>query len=322
MRNIINMLRLRLSNFIREHKDKIRDLGQKLIMVAVGICIATIILSGLSHIGNNEKYDIVNVYKPTQTIIKGADVSKEQFEKDSNLVETFLDFCNKKEVEKAYNLISDECKKEKYPTIEEFKEYYYNNIFDKKRECNLQAWISNSSYTVYKIRYTNNMLSTGTYDETNVYQDYITLNKKNNTEKISIGSFVDSEECNIVTKTEGIEATVIAKKIYISDEEYEIYIKNNTDKIILLDNLKTNRMIWLIGGSARYSVYSNKLYTSNLTIEPGETQRITMRFMKNLSSSNKSKTIQFLNVIKDYNTYIGNEKEYTDFAEIKIKVVD
>ena len=141
---MLNRIRLRISNFISKHKGKIKDFGSKLIMVAMGVFIATIILSGLSNVNNNDdsREDIYNVYKPTETIIKGSDVSKEQFEKDSNIVNTFLDFCNNGQIESAYNLISDECKNEKYPTIQDFQDYYYNYIFDRKRECNLQSWIS------------------------------------------------------------------------------------------------------------------------------------------------------------------------------------
>lgn len=324
MKSIINMIRLKISNFIRKHKDKLTDLGKKLLIVAMGVGIATIILGGLSDVKDNEtdNDNITNVYKPTQTVVKGSDVSEEQLEADKNLVNTFLEFCNNKKVDEAYNLVSDECKKEKYPTLEDFKEYYYNDIFEKKRGFNLQAWISNSSYTVYKIRYTNDMLSTGTYDENDVYQDYITLNRKKDTEKISIGSFIDSEECNIVTKTEGIVATVFNKKIYLEDEEYDIYIKNNTDKTILLDDLEGSTNIWLVSGEYKYMPYINKLFVTNFTINPGEVQRITIRFMKNLSSNNISKTIQFSNVIKDYDAYEENKETYTDVTEIKIKVVD
>lgn len=320
---MISKIKLVISNFIRKNKDKIRDFGQKFIMVAMGVFIATIILSSLTNMNdNNADKDISNVYKPTQTIIKGSDISKEQFEEDKNLVNTFLEFCNNGKIEEAYNLVSDECKKEVYPTLEDFKKYYYNDIFDKKRECNLQAWISNSNYTVYKVRYTNSMLATGTYDETNVYQDYITLNRKNDTEKISIGNFIDSEECNIVTKTDEIQATVVKKRTYISDEEYEIYIKNNSDKTILLDTLETNTKIWLLADNAKFIPYFNKLYISNLTIEPGEIKRIEIRFMKNLSSSHTSETIQFTNVIKDYDVYSQDKEAYTDVIEIKIKVED
>lgn len=320
---MLNRIKLKISNFIRKHKDKIKDLSQKIIMVAMGVFIATIILSGLSNIEDSQTDDdISNVYKPTDTVIKGSNVSEEQYKEDSNLVNTFLEFCNNGKIEEAYNLISDECKEERYSTIQEFKQHYYESIFNKKRQCNLQAWISNSKYTVYKVRYTNNMLGTGTYDENDVYQDYITLNKNGDTEKISIGSFVDSEECNIITKTNEIEATVVSKKTYISDEEYEIYIKNNTDKTILLDNLKTNTNVLLEGNGIEYGAYVNKLYISTLKIEPGKIQRVIIRFIKSLGSDNNSETIQFLNVIKDYDAYIENEETYNDVTEIKIKVED
>lgn len=321
-----NKIRLMFSNFIKRHEDKIKDLGQKAIIVAMALCVATILLRSFSKMNDNsDKQENVigtDVYKPTDTIIKGQDITKEEFEEDSNLVNTFLNFCNNEKIEEAYNLISDECKEEKFPTLEIFKNNYYNDIFAKKRECNLQSWISNNDYIVYKARYTNDMMATGTYDETNIYQDYITLNRKNDNEKISIGSFIDSEECNIITKTAEIEATVVKKKIYIEDEEYEIYVKNNTDKTILLDNLKYSSTIYLTSGGVEYMAYKNELYESNLIIKPGQTKGITIRFIKNLSSNKKSKTIKFSNVIKDYNTYLKNEEAYNDIIEIKIKVED
>lgn len=319
---LFNKFRLKVIEFIKKHEDKIKNVGQKLIIVAMVVLVATIIISSFSGGGTEKNEDAYNVYKPTETIIKGQDVSKEQYEKDSNLVNTFLEYCNSKKVEEAYSLVSDECKTEKYPTIEEFKEYYYNDIFEKKRECNLQAWISTNEYTIYKIRYSNSMLSTGTYDETDVYEDYITLNRKNNTEKISIGSFVDSEECNIVTNEDGIEATVIMKKIYISDEEYEIYVTNNTEKTILLDNLNSSTSILLQSSTSQYLAYTNKLFISNLIIEPGETQRLQIRFIKSLGSNSESRRIQFSSVIKDYEAYIQDETGYTDTTQIKIKVED
>lgn len=319
---MINKIRLKIIGFIKKNRYKIQDLLKKVAIVAIIVLIATIIATSFSGVQDQNTENEHNVYKPTETIIKGQDVSQEKFEQDSNLVNTFLEYCNNKKVEDAYDLVSDECKNEKYPTIEEFKEYYYNDIFAKKRECNLQAWISATDYIVYKVRYTNSMLSTGTYDENDVYEDYITLNRKNNTEKISIGSFVDTEECHIVTKEDGIEATVIMKKIYISDEEYEIYVTNNTEKTILLDNLNSSTSILLLSSTSQYLAYTNKLFISNLIIEPGETQRLQIRFIKSLGSNSESRRIQFSSVIKDYEAYIQDETGYTDTTQIKIKVED
>lgn len=316
------MIRVKISNFIKQHKNKIRDFGKKIGVVAIVVLVATILIYSFDNMSETPQNDIKNDYRPIETIIAGSNVSEEQYEKDSNLVDTFLELCNNGQVEEAYNLLSDECKEELYPTIELFKSKYYDYIFDKKRVCNLQSWISTSKYTIYRIRYSNSMLETGTYDEKDVYEDYITLNKKNEEEKISIGNFIDFEQCNIITRTSGIEATVVAKKIYLMNEEYEIYIKNNTDKTILLDNLEPSAKIWLIADGNYFRTYSNKLYMSDLIIEPGETNKVVIRFMKNLGNNKNSDEIQFLNVIKDYDTYIENKEGYTDIANIEIKVED
>lgn len=323
MKNIINMIRNIINNFIRKHKNKIRDLGQKLIMVAMGVFIATIMLSTISNNDNTKKDDdITNVYKPTETVIKGSDVSKEQYQADTTTTNKFLEFCNNGNIQEAYDLLMDECKEELYPTIEIFKNNYYNNIFNKKRECNLQAWISTNDYTVYRVRYTNDMLATGTYDSSDVYQDYITLNKKNGTEKIALGGFVDSKECNVITKKENIEATVTKKIQHVSYEEYEISIKNNTQKTILLDNLESSGTIRLIAGGEQYTAYTNRLYIVNLLINPGEYQKITIRFKKSFGSNKTSKKIEFLEVIKDYETYTQNKDTYIDKTEFTIKLED
>lgn len=317
------MFKVKISNFIKNNKYKIQDVLTKLIIVAIVIAIATIILSSTKESDNSEGEEVKEIYKPTETIIKGSNVSEIQYETDTNIVNKFLEFCNNGKTQEAYELLSNDCKQELYPTIEDFKNNYYNSIFNKKREYNLQSWISTSKYTVYKIRYTNSMLSTGTYDEDDVYEDYITLNKNGNTEKIFIGNLIACEEFNITTKTSELEATVVRKKIYVSDEEYEIKIKNNTQKTIILDTLKTNQTINLIGSSgSEYGAYTNKIFLKDLTINPGAIKTITIRFKKNFSSDNNSEKIEFSNIIKDYYAYIQNQENYNDTTNITIKLED
>lgn len=320
---LFNKFRLKVIEFIKKHENKIKNVGQKLIIVAMVVLVATIILSSFSGEETEKNEDAYNVYKPTETIIKGQDVSKEQYEKDSNLVNTFLEYCNSKKVEEAYELLSDTCKNEAYPDIETFKINYYNTIFDIKRECNLQAWISTDEYTIYKIRYSNSMLSTGTYQEGNVYQDYITLNRKEQEEKISIGNFVDSTECNIVTQTDELTIVVSTKREYISYVEYDLKVTNKTYNKILLNNLENTESIKLIATSGtKYGAYTSKLFLKDMLINSHETQKITIRFKKQFSSDNKSSKIMINGVIKDYDAYMENEDEYSDITNITIKVED
>lgn len=324
MINILNMIRLKISNFIKRHEGKIKDLGKKLIIVAIVVIIATIVISSFSgqqiETDNSNKY---NVYKPTETVIKGSDVSQEQFEKDSNLVNTFLEYCNNKKVEEAYNLLSDACKEESYQTVEIFRNNYYNIIFDKKREFNLQAWITTKEYIIYKIRYSNSMLSTGTYDEENVYEDYITLNRKGDTDKISIGNFVDSKECNTTAQIDEIAVSIIKKRQYMLYEEYELHIQNKTNKTILVNNLKKSGTIKLITSSGtEYSANFDSLFITDLLISPEISNTITLKFRKRFSANSKSSKIIIKDIIKDYDVYSENEEEYQDTTSIEIKVED
>lgn len=315
------MLRVKISNFIKNNSEKLKDVGKKLMIVAIVVLVATIMLSYSSK-DIEEKEDTINVYRPTQTIIEGADVSEEQYEKDSNIVDDFLDFCNNNKVEEAYSLLTDACKQEQYPTLEDFKKYYQEIIFKDKRQYNLQAWISTYDYTVYKIRYTENILESGSYNEENIYQDYITLNKSANVEKVSIGNFIHSENCEIVTNTNLIKATVTKKTIYMSYEEYDITLQNKSDKTILLDNLESGKNIKLVGDGVKYAAYTNKLFLSNLKLKPGEIKRLTIKFKKYLNSDNASESIEFAEVIKDYNSYEIDTENYKDTESLKIKLED
>jgi len=312
------MIRRWCSNFIKKNINKIRDVGIKLIIVAIVVYIATIMISAFR--GNNSDLN-TEVYKPRETIIKGTEVSEKQYKFDSNVVEKFLNHCNNGEVEEAYSLLSKACKENKYSTINVFKEFYYNFIFENKKDYNIQAWVSTNKYTVYRIRYITDMLSTGKYEENEVYEDYITLIKNTDKEEVSIGSFVFYEELNVETRTNEIEANVLNRYTYMDYEEYTIQIKNCTDKVMLIDTLETNQTIKLIGNSGgSYTAYMNKLNREKLKINPNSRIIITIRFKKEVASDNKADYINFYRVIKDYNTYIQNTEEYTDTVNIKINV--
>lgn len=315
------MIKRWFSNFLKINKGKFRDLGVKLIIVAIVVFIATIVLSFSKNDNVNKENEIKNVYKPQEAIIKGSNISEKQYVTDKNTVNQFLEYCNNKKIEEAYALISDECKNSLYPTIDIFKSNYYDYIFKENRQYNLQAWISTNKYTIYKIRYTTNMLVTGKYNENNTFQDYITLIKEDNEPKISIGNFILAEENNKETETKEIKARVIKKMVYIEDEEYEIEIRNKTQNPILLDNLNSNYNISLIDKEGQtYRAYINGIFKQDMKIMPQTTKRIKIKFKKACSSEKKSEYIQFSKVIRNYDDYKNNEEEYTDIFNFRIRL--
>ena len=316
------MIRVKISNFIKQYKNKISDFGKKLIIVAIVVFIATIMLSLNRSQPTNPNTVIGEIYTPKETIISGENVTEEQYNIDNQTIQNFIQYCNDQNVEEAYRFLSDGCKKNLYTTIDVFKENYYTPIFAEKREYHLQSWISTEEYTVYKIRYTTNLLATGKYDKSNVYQDYITLVKNEAIPKISIGKLITSQEIKTEpTQVEELSARVIQKIVYIDEEIYELEVKNKTENTIVLDTLERTDGIQLIdtdGGTYRTNV--NKVFESELTIKPQQTRTMTLHFNKLCSSEKKADYIQFYRVIRNQESEEQDTVNNTNMFSFKVKI--
>ena len=81
----------------------------------------------------------------------------EKVKENKKYISEIIDYCNNKEITKAYNMLSDKCKNEKYRTIDEFqinfiKKYFSLNISEYKIEKNKNDYI---------VSLTQDMLITG-----------------------------------------------------------------------------------------------------------------------------------------------------------------
>ena len=136
----------------------------------VWIVILTVIaIISLIHILNNyiEKNDLQendsNIYTG---ITKKRDenytvITQKKLDKDtSNIIKTFINYCNTGNPEQAYKLLSDDCKQLLYPSLESFKEKYYNKIFNTKKLYSCQAMVNHDNYYTYQINFTEDILAT------------------------------------------------------------------------------------------------------------------------------------------------------------------
>ena len=62
-----------------------------------------------------------------KSAVSGSYVDKEELSNANKIIDKFISYCNNKDIISAYNLISEDCQKEFFPTIEEFKNNYYND---------------------------------------------------------------------------------------------------------------------------------------------------------------------------------------------------
>ena len=236
-------------------------------------------------------------------------------------INTFFSYCNEGNVEKAYNLLTDECKELMYPKLSDFKESYYKAVFNgEKKNISLENWTGD----IYKAEISDDALSTGGYDEDSTRQDYITVKKVEENYKLNINNYVNTTEINITkVLNSDIEITVNKKDEYMDYEVYYFTIKNNLDNPILLDNLENVETIYLEDkNNIEYSAYTHEVSTSELLVNARETKTIKIKFYNKYISGKRIEKVVFSKVIIDYNSYknLKNKRTFDDYYKASIEI--
>lgn len=309
------MFRRWLSNYIKKNRVKI------FIFLIIGLMIGIYLysISGLTMPNEYKANNISSTYNPSETVISGKNVKQSDLEENNNLIEQFVNFCNNKEYNKAYSLLTDDCKNVLYPNLDKFITNYCNQIFDTYKEFNIQSWINDKDYKIYKIRYIENSLSTGNYTDSKKYEDYITVAKMGENQKLNINQYIGKKEIYKKTKTDELDILVEKADIFLEKVVYTLAIKNKTQKQIQLDGLRESKVA--IGLSINGSIHRANKYNlnlSNLIFEPGVESKISLEFANNYSTGNIGNQLIFNDIILDTKEFGKDKTNYNSDFKIKI----
>ena len=215
-------------------------------------------------------------------------------------IKQFLSYCNKKDIEKAYNMLTNECKNELFQDQEKFENLYYNSAFENKvKDTQITHWSSNT-YIVY---FRDSALATGKETTETQKGDYITVVKDDEEEyKLNINSYIGYKKIDKTKESEGIKTEVKNRNTYMKYDEYTIKVTNNSREDIILDNLENVDSIYIEDSNGtKYPSISNELSKDILTISKGHTKEIKIKFYSSYVSDKTIKKIVFSNLIKDNN---------------------
>ena len=235
--------------------------------------------------------------KMTQSVINDKKIDESTAQKNNNLIQEFVDFCNAGKVDSAYNLLSDDCKNNVFTNEENFKQNYYNLIFKEQKHFSKENWLNSKSTSItYKINYTNDLLADGYYKEENIFSDYITTVKENNIDKLNISNFIGSETLEKKYEDKYIQLYVQKKCTFMNEEKYEISIKNNTQYNILLYDIDSDSK-WMIEDEDTLDYSAMDLTDEGkIALEPKEEKKITVRFSKTYNPDKEDKLIKLQNI--------------------------
>ena len=272
----------------------------------------------ISSGNNNSNISNIGTIVSNKSAITDTKVDNEKLNDDVTVINEFIENCNERNIEKAYSLLSNECKEEMYPTKDFYENYYMMVFNNNKLEYSVENWIQDT----YEVKFIEDMLATGKINDENK-QDYITIVEENDSFKININNYIGREILNKEIENNDIILNLIQKDIYMDYEVYKITIKNNTGKSILLaPEDKTNTIYLQNTNGGKFYAASSELLKEELLLENNYIHTIDVKFNKTYSYSNNIECLAFSNVVLDYEEYLNldDKDKYEDIYNLQINL--
>lgn len=301
----------------RNIRRYINQNSKKIIFIVFILVFALTIIQALNAVAkqNNEKQlekneeDRKNVSNTTTqdnySVISDKSISKQKNQDNITIIDEFFEKCKQQEIEEAYNLLSNECKKEQFNTLEGFIENYYNKVLRGKESYKIQPWIENE-YTTYRVRIFENMLATGNANSGYV-EDYYTIVKESGENKLNINSYIYTQNIDKEIEKDGVTIKLEDIKIYKDYQVYDVKIKNLNEETIMIDSKEKNNTVYIEDNNeGKYIGYMYEIPNNMLIEEQGHEKNLNIKFNKIYNKKTISK-LCFSDIIRNYNEYMNSQ---------------
>lgn len=253
-------------------------------------------------------------------------ITQEDYTTKSNSVEitmaSFVNYCNSKELVNAYEMLTDECKKAMFPTIEDFERIYIDNIYNVKRNYDLARWSTEKNKITYLVTLYEDMLTTGGNSKST--QEYCTFIKQDDeTYKLNINNYIYGQNLNVEKSIDGIVIKVKHVNVYQEYEELEVTVTNNRNTTICLTENKNNVYLEKPQNTKYSSINSRFDRNELILLEAKKERTFNIKFNKQYDTDNMGGELVIEDVILDYDKYLNSE-DGVDYSwnrkDIKIKI--
>lgn len=300
-------VRLKIINFFKKNR--------KIIFVALIIWLIIIIINYILKNQPQKLPEPSTTYTPHVSVMNSNQEVPEKYQKPiENLIDTYFNYCNNGEYERAYNLITEDCRKKNYPTLEEFVAYI-NKVFEgKKKIYNIQSYSIVDNKYIYNIRILDDILANGTTDGYYYYEEKIVLIEENGEMKLSIAEYIGDENPNVAIEDDYIKVEVTNKSVDYETETYTLKITNKTDNyIVIADNTQTDEMVLDLGKQTRTANNSNLAF---FFVSPNGMRNQQVTFNKYFDDGMEAQKIilSSVRVLKDYDWMQGTTEEQLNNA--------
>lgn len=279
-------IRLKIRDFFKKHKKKI----------AIVIIIFGIVIAINRFLATHPEVETPKTtYEPHSPVMDETDDVPEKYKEPiNNLIDNYINYCNNKEYENAYNLLSNEFKSKYCKTLDEFKSYV-DELYNEKKIYNIQNYSNVNNVYVYRIRLLEDILATGTTNGYEYKEEKIAIKEENGVLKLALNGYIGEEQLGIIAEDEYMKINIVKKDVKYDTETYTIEFTNKTNNYIrLADNTESNEILLQLPNDKRNA---KNLQNGNIIILPNYTYTREITFDKYYDSGENA-TALILNAIR------------------------
>lgn len=250
-------------------------------------------------------------YTPTVSVLdSGSSVPKKVQLTAEKMIEEYVGYCNEGNYQKAYNMLSEDCRKYGFDNnVEEFAMYVITKMPTKK-QYSIQNYSNYDKFYIYEIKYIDDILSTGLTNQTYQYTTEKIVMKKNSdgTYDMATGNFISYDQITSVSENEYLKVDIKNRITRYSTETYEVKFTNRTDStVVIADTLQNNEVSLVLTGEYR----SMNNADTRIILAPGQSDTFYLTFTKFADDNDNAQSLLFgtIRVIENYKGVNGTEEE-------------
>ena len=275
-------LRLKIKHFFRKNK--------KIIFVIVIVWLFIFFINQVLKLYTPEP-EIEDTYEPHVSVIDSSQKVPEKYQTNiEDLIEEYVSYCNNNDFDKAYNMLSKDCKEYAYPTYEDFIDHLKIVMYTPKK-YSIQNYSNLDDMYIYSISYTDDFLATGLTNTEYSYTEEKMAFKENEDGQLemSVGNFIKHENINLSTENEYLKIDVKDRIVNYATEEYTVRFTNRTNyDIVISDYVEENEITLSLSNEVRGAEQHE-----DIVLGSNETKDVKIVFSKYVDDNDSSNFINF-----------------------------
>lgn len=279
-------LRLKIRHWIKKYG--------KILFFIIIVWISIFIIN--KFLGDYQAEQVPNTTKTPQVAVMSTNekVSKKVQTSAEEFIESYVDACNQGKYQKAFAMISENCRKYEFnDDVEKFAKYVLEKMPTPKK-YSIQSYSNTQGYYIYEVKYFDDMLATGlTNSEYNFTTEKMVLKKNSKGSfDIAVGNFIEYKDINSVAENDYLKIDVKNCMVRYSTQTYEVKLTNRTDyTIVVADNYVEDEISLALSGEYR-GTESGK----TIVLPPEGSLTVKLGFMKFVDDNDEAQSLLFSNI--------------------------